>query len=127
LISRVKEFSIKIANAASEGLQPDGSMIYEKNHVTGRTGTERSWWVQAETVVGYMNAYELTGNENYLDNSLNCWNYIKNHMVDNKNGGWFSSVSETGEIGHSDKAGFWICPYHDGRMCMEIIERLSLH
>lgn len=127
LIERVRTISLKIANAASEGLQPDGSMIYEKDRVTGRTSTERSWWVQAETVVGYLNTYALTGNENYLDNSLNCWNYIKKHMVDNKNGGWFSSVSETGEIGHSDKAGFWICPYHDGRMCMEVIERLSFH
>jgi mannobiose 2-epimerase len=124
LISRVKSVSIKIANAASEGLQPDGSMIYEMNMGTGHTNTERSWWVQAETVVGYMNAYELTDNENYLDNSINCWNYIKNHMVDNKNGGWFSSVSETGEIGKNDKAGFWICSYHNGRMCMEIIERI---
>jgi mannobiose 2-epimerase len=125
LISRVKEVSIKIANAASEGLQPDGSMIYEKDRVTGRTNSERSWWAEAETVVGYLNAYELTGNENYLNNSINCWTYIKNHMVDNKNGAWFSSVSESGVISKSDKAGFWICPYHNGRMCMEIIERIS--
>ena len=125
LISRVKEVSIKIANAASEGLQSDGSMIYEKNYDTGDVNLSRSWWVEAETVVGYLNTYELTGNVKYLNNSLNCWNYIKNNLVDNKYGGWHTTVSEAGAAGSGDKAGFWICPYHNGRMCMEIIERLT--
>ena len=123
LIARVKKTSIKIANAASEGLQPDGSLIYEKDLSTGRKNTERSWWAQAETIVGYLNAYEITGNEKYLDKSINCWNYTKNHLVDNKSGGWFSSVSESGITGRGDKGGFWVCPYHNGRMCMEVIER----
>ena len=125
LIARVKKTSIKIANAASEGLQPDGSLIYEKDLSTGRKNTERSWWAQAETIVGYLNAYEITGNEKYLDKSINCWNYTKNHLVDNKSGGWFSSVSESGITGRGDKGGFWVCPYHSGRMCMEVIERLT--
>jgi cellobiose epimerase len=123
LLARVKKTSIKIANAASEGLKPDGSLVYEKDNLTGRINTERSWWAQAETIVGYLNAYEITGNEKYLDNSINCWNYTKNHLVDNKSGGWFSSVSEKGITGLGDKGGFWVCPYHNGRMCMEVIER----
>jgi len=127
LLARVKETSIKIANAASEGIQPDGSLVYEKDLSTEDVVTNRSWWPQAETIVGYMNAYELTGNEKYLDNSINCWNYTKNHLVDNKNGGWFSSVSESGAIGRGDKAGFWTGPYHNGRMCLEIIERVAAH
>ena len=127
LQTRVKETSIRIADAAAEGLQSDGSLIYEKDHSTGRASTERSWWAQAETIIGYLNAYEFTGKENYLDNSINCWNYTRNHFVDNKKGGWFSSVSESGVPGRGDKAGFWVCPYHNGRMCMEIIERLSRH
>jgi len=125
LLERVRETSIRIADAAAEGLQPDGSLIYEKDVSTGRRNSERSWWPQAETIVGYMNAYELTGNEKYLDNSINCWNYTKNHFVDNKAGGWYSSVSESGIAGRGDKAGFWTCPYHNGRMCLEIIERVS--
>jgi len=125
LLGRVTKTSIKIANAASEGLQPDGSLIYEKDLSTGRKNTERSWWAQAETIVGYLNAYEITGNEKYLDKSINCWNYTKNHLVDNKSGGWFSSVSESGITGRGDKGGFWVCPYHSGRMCMEVIERLT--
>jgi cellobiose epimerase len=125
LLGQVKEASIKIANAASEGIQPDGSMVYEKDLATGHLGSERSYWVQSETIVGYFNVFELTGNEKYLDNAINCWNYTKTHLVDNKSGGWFSSVSESGIPGRGDKGGFWVCPYHNGRMCMEIIERVK--
>lgn len=124
LIRRVREASIKIANAAAEGYQPDGSMITEKNYATGEIRTQRSWWEQAETVVGYLNAFELTGEEAYLDRSLKCWEYIKKNFIDTKNGGWFSSVSESGVPG-GDKGGYWICPYHNGRMCMEVIERVK--
>jgi mannobiose 2-epimerase len=123
LEERVKSESMKIVKAASEGLQPDGSMIYETNRSTGHVNNERSWWVQAEAVTGYLNAYELTGDDNYLQRSVKCWQYINGHLVDNKNGGWFSTVSNTEGKGTGDKAGFWICPYHNSRMCLEVIER----
>jgi mannobiose 2-epimerase len=125
LLSRVKEASIKIANAAAEGIQADGSMIDEKDYASGSVRTGRSWWPQAETIVGYMNAYGLTGNVKYLDYSVNNWNYTKNHFVDNRNGGWYPSVNEAGIAGRGDKGGFWTCPYHNGRMCLEIIERIN--
>jgi mannobiose 2-epimerase len=123
LLIKVKSVSMKIVKAASEGLQPDGSMIYETDRSTGHANIERSWWVQAEAVTGYLNAYELSGDKEFLERSVNCWQYIKNHFVDNKNGGWFSSVSYPGGKSSGDKAGFWICPYHNSRMCLEIIER----
>ena len=126
LLAKVKDVSIKIANAAAEGLNTDGSLNYEKNLTNGKVSTERSWWAQSECIVGYVNAYELTENEKYLDNAINCWNYTKNHFVDNKNGGWFSSVSESG-VARGEKGGFWVCPYHNGRMCMEVVERVSGH
>ncbi len=124
LIQRVSEAAIKIVTAASEGYQTDGSMLTEKDYTTGHYRNQRSWWEQAETVVGYLNAFELTGNEAYLDRSLKCWEYTKKYFLDTKNGGWFSSVSESGVPG-GDKGGFWICPYHNGRMCMEVIERVK--
>jgi mannobiose 2-epimerase len=127
LLAQVKEVSIRIANAASEGLQADGSMLYEKDLATGHMVKERSWWVQSEAIVGYLNAYELSQNQKYLDRAVNSWNYTKKYLVDNKNGGWFSGVSESGTAGRGDKAGFWICPYHNGRMCMEVVERVSQH
>jgi len=124
LIERVKAAGLKIANAAAEGYQSDGSMLTEKNYSTGQVRKQRSWWEQAETIVGYLNAFELTGDETYLNRSLKCWEYTKKYFIDTKNGGWFSSVSESGVPG-GDKGGFWICPYHSGRMCMEVIERVK--
>jgi mannobiose 2-epimerase len=121
LMNRVKETSIKIADAAAEGLQSDGSLVYEKDISTGYINSTRSWWAQAEAIVGNLNVYEITGNRKYLDYSINCWNYTKSHFIDSKAGGWFSSVSESGVPVKADKGGFWICPYHNGRMCLEII------
>ena len=125
LLARVRQVSIKIADAASEGIQPDGSLAYEKDLSTGHLATERSYWPQSEAIVGYLNAYELSGNEKYLERCVNCWNYTRDHLVDNKNGGWYSGVSESGAAGNRDKGGYWICPYHNGRMCMEVVERVK--
>jgi len=124
LIKRVKEVSVKIADAASEGLLADGGMLTEKDRETDHSRLTRSWWEQAESVVGYTNAYELTGNEDYLDKAIHAWNFIEIYMIDKENGSWFTSVTAEG-IGGGDKAGNWICPYHNGRMCLEIIERVK--
>ncbi len=125
LLKRAKETCLKIAEAAVEGLQPDGSMIDEKDHLTGEVRMTRSWWPQVETVVGYINAFELSGNEKYIDYAVKNWKYTKEHFVDIKNGGWYSSLNESGGPGRGDKGGFWVCPYHNGRMCLEIIGRVK--
>ncbi len=125
LIRKVEELSPKIVKAASEGLQPDGSLINEKDYATGHTNTSRDWWPQAEAVVGLVNAWELSGNEQFLNDAIKCWNFTNKYLVDHKSGEWFNAISATGTISKGDKAGFWKCPYHNGRMCMEIIRRVS--
>lgn len=121
LTDKIKTLSLKIADAASEGLQTDGSMIYEKdgNH----TDLERHWWVQAEAVVGYMYAYKISDNAGYKEKAEQVWAYIQQSIVDKSNGEWYWSRLADGSINtRDDKAGFWKCPYHNGRMCMEMIE-----
>ena len=126
LLKRVEAVVPLIANAASEGLQADGGMIYEKNTETGEVDADRHWWVQAETVVGYINLYEYFNNEDALEKALQCWNFIKKHLIDSKNGEWFWSLKADGTINTiDDKAGFWKCPYHNGRMCMELLGRFQ--
>nr|WP_320039571.1 AGE family epimerase/isomerase [uncultured Bacteroides sp.] len=126
LLKRVEAVVPQIANAAGEGLQPDGGMIYEKNTETGEVDADRHWWVQAETVVGYINLYEYFNNEDALEKALQCWNFIKKHLIDSKNGEWFWSLKADGTINTADnKAGFWKCPYHNGRMCMELLGRFQ--
>ncbi|MGE5421116.1 MAG: glycosyl hydrolase family 95 catalytic domain-containing protein [Chloroflexota bacterium] len=125
LMNKVQDAALRIADAASEGLQPDGSMIDEKDNATGEVRRTRSWWPQVETVVGYVNAYELTGNQKYLDFAIRNWDYTDEYFVDHKNGGWYTSVNEDGTPGRGDKGGFWVCPYHNSRMCLEIMERVE--
>ncbi len=124
LIARAEKASLKIAGAAAEGYQPDGSMLTEKDFATGHISARRSWWEQAETVVGYLNAFELSGDEDYLMKSMKSWEYIKNNFIDKEKGGWFSYISDKG-VPSGDKGGYWICPYHNGRMCIEVTKRIK--
>ncbi len=124
LTDRTGKTAVRIAEVVAEGLQKDGSLIYEKNNTTGHIDSNRHWWVQAETIVGFINAYELTKNEKFLQKALNCWNFIKQNLIDTENGEWFWSIKANGSVNRDDdKAGFWKCPYHNSRACIEVIKR----
>jgi N-acyl-D-glucosamine 2-epimerase len=124
LLAKVEPVVKQIAVAADEGLMSDGSMIYEFFADKPSTDTDRHWWVQAENVVGHINLYQYFRDENAYKKALNGWNFIKRYLVDEANGEWWWSISVDGKVNRvDDKAGFWKCPYHNGRMCMEIIER----
>ena len=123
-LKKVRNIVPLIVKASERGLQADGSMMYEKNIDTGHEDMERHWWVQAETVIGFLNHYQHFGNEKSLQIAINCWNYIQNNLIDRSNGEWFWSIYPDGSANREDdKAGIWKCPYHNGRMCLEIIER----
>lgn len=123
-LARVEEIVPLIVCASEEGLLSDGSMAYEKNIRSGHLDAERHWWVQAETVVGFLNHYQHFGNEKSLQTALDCWRYINNNLIDRQQGEWFWSILPDGPVNrHDDKAGIWKCPYHNGRACMEILER----
>lgn len=124
LIEKIKPVCLKIADSATEGLMPDGSMIYEKFSSNGHIDTDRHWWVQSEAVVGYVNAFELSGNTEYLNKGIAAWKFIAKHLIDKKNKEWYWSVNQELKPNvKDDKAGLWKCPYHNSRMCLEIIER----
>jgi len=121
LLNKVKPFCLNLINASYEGLQDDGSMIYESEG--NRFDCDRHWWVQAEVVVGSAYASKILGNTDYLQKAERTWEYIKKHIIDKENGEWFGVTSLDGQpIRENDKAGFWKCPYHNARMCMEIID-----
>ena len=126
LLAEVEPIIRQIASAAAEGLSSNGGMMYEKDVKKNHTDTDLHWWVQAETVVGYLNIYQHFADEDSLQKALNCWDFIKKHLIDHTHGEWLWSVHQDGTPNHiDDKAGFWKCPYHNGRMCMEIMERFK--
>ncbi len=123
LTARVKEHAKNIALAALEGLNPDGSMNYHL-HPGGRLDVERHWWVQAEAVVGQFYLWRHHGMEPMLEASRRTWEYIRRRLIDYRQGEWWWSADENGNPNRTDdKAGLWKCPYHNGRMCLEIIEQ----
>jgi mannobiose 2-epimerase len=88
--------------------------------------TEREWWTLAEGVVGCINAYELSNDGKYLDAAFGFWNFIKNYQIDHQFGEWFYRVDEEARpILSYDKVGQWKCPYHNSRMCLEIMRRVK--
>lgn len=126
VLKRIEPLIVRIAQAADEGLNPDGSMIYENFLDKQKIDRELHWWVQAENVVGHINLYQHFGDESALDIAARCWEFIKAKLIDHEQGEWHWSILPDGTVNRKDdKAGFWKCPYHNGRMCMEVIERFG--
>lgn len=133
ILEKVKAVSSKIATASMEGFTPDGGMIYEYDPANGHRNSSRDWWVQAETVVGCINQYQITGESIWMDRAEAEWDFIRHNIIC-PDGEWYWSAIPDGNGSSAglefssntvdDRAGFWKCPYHNGRMCMEVIERL---
>lgn len=122
LLLRVESLSMQLVQTTvREGLQSDGSIWYETDTRRGHTDTDRHWWPQAEAAVGFMYAWKLSGDAAYLDKSAATWQYISAHLIDRAHGEWYWSIRDGKPNLAEDKAGFWKCPYHNSRMCIEII------
>ena len=126
LLQEIEPLVEKIARASEKGLNPDGSMIHEAQVSPSNASADRDlhWWVQAEAIVGFFNIYQHFDDKAALKKALRCWQYVKDNLIDYKNGEWYWSRYADGTLNTTDdKAGFWKCPYHNGRMCLEIIQR----
>ena len=125
LIEEVKKMAIRMVDVTrDEGSDKDGSIFAERegNHLD----TDKHWWPQAEAMVGYVNAWQLTGNKSYLDEAEKVWNFIKLKIVDSELGEWFWKVDFEGNPYTTDeKTGFWKCPYHNTRSLIEVMTRLK--
>ncbi len=135
VMERVRPVVERLAKAAEEGYENGRGMAYEcggsgsasgSGSGSGEIDNDRHWWVQAETIVGYFNIWQMTGEAGALEKVLDCWDFVQKHIIDREGGEWYWSLRADGSPNtDDDKAGFWKCPYHNGRMCMELIERIS--
>jgi mannose/cellobiose epimerase-like protein (N-acyl-D-glucosamine 2-epimerase family) len=125
MLEQTHKAAIQMAEAVyGEGLDKDGSLFYESGP-EGLTDASKSWWPQAEAVVGFYNAYQLSTQHKFAQAADRCWTYIQAKMVDRTNGDWFKRVHRDGTPdATSYKAGPWECPYHHGRTCLEMLARL---
>lgn len=127
LLREVQTAAIKLTDATiNDGLAPDGSLLYEKDPLNKHFDNDRHWWVQAEAMVGFMNSWQITGNQQYLDKMEVIWNYIDNKIIDKQYGEWKLRIDDNGNHNLNDpKIGFWKCPYHNTRALMEIYKRIT--
>jgi mannobiose 2-epimerase len=126
LIDLFKAISLTLAESASEGLDKDGGLWYEFDPEKNRLIRQKHWWPQAEAMVGYFNAWQISGDEKYLSRSLNSWKFVTAHILDKENGEWFWGVDEWNRpMMNEDKVGLWKCPYHNARACLEIKNRIN--
>lgn len=125
-VRAVAETTLKIAEVVREqGLDEDGGLFYE-----GRAGdvidTNKEWWPQAEAVVGFLNAYQLSGRRHFFEAARHCWDFIERHVVDRDHGEWFWRVARDGTPDPTEpKVSEWKSPYHNVRACLETIRRLT--
>ncbi|HLX90360.1 MAG TPA: AGE family epimerase/isomerase [Puia sp.] len=121
----MKSEALRITEAASEGWEYDGGLCYEKHDDV--VNAEKHWWVQAEAMVGYFNAFQISQQKKYFEHSLKCWEFVKRYIRDKKFGEWHWGVTKDNEVmAGQDKIGFWKCPYHNARACMEIVNRIKV-
>jgi mannobiose 2-epimerase len=124
LIKRTEVMSVRLAETQMrEGWNPAGYMSYEK--ANGLVSENIEWWPQAETVVGFVNAWQISGDPEYAAAAVTTWNWIKENLVDYEYGEWYYSLDENGmPITDRPKGSMWKCPYHNSRMGFEILERI---
>ena len=119
--NELRTLCIRIAEAADEGLDVSGGLRYEANPADN----DFHWWVEAECIVGNFNAWKLGAGQKFFDRAVACWEFIKRDLIC-PDGEWYWSRRADGTPNTSDdRAGFWKCPYHNSRMCLELFERVN--
>jgi cellobiose epimerase len=125
LATKINTLNLCMATiAAEQGTDRDGAVFNELRECH-LIDSDRIWWVQAEAMVGFFNAYQKSGQSKFLKNTFDCWNIIQKQLKDEVNGEWYWKVNREGlPYKEMAKVEPWKCPYHNGRACLELIKRI---
>lgn len=124
LLVRTNATAQRLAQSAAVAVLPDGSLPHELDRATNHLDLHREWWVSAEAMVGFLHAYELTYDVALLHHSYAAWQFAQKHLLDFEVGEWRWGVYDDYQpMRDHDKVGFWKCPYHNVRACLEVSRR----
>lgn len=124
ILEFAEDYALKMAAKVLEnGVAEDGSIYYEKKG--DHLDQDRHWWPQAEAVVGFLNAYQLSGEEKFIEAAVKNWQFIIDNLIDHQNGGWYWLVDQQGVHSQKAKINSWKSPYHNSRACYEVINRVK--
>jgi len=139
IIERMRVIAVKMVdNIERVAVDKDGGLFLESTRFGSHVKTNKHWWQQAETLVGFMNAYELTKDLKYWKTVKLSWSFIDKYLIDHQRGEWFTKLNRLGEpylVEPADdpspyyrndwKIDPWKCPYHNGRSMMEMMKRID--
>jgi mannobiose 2-epimerase len=124
LLARAHTAAVQMAAAVTAYVDEDGAIIYEATP-RGIESYEKHWWVQAEGLVGFTNAYQRSGRADFAQIADRLWQMIETRFVDHTHGDWFKVLDRNGApLPQYYKVGPWECPYHHARACFEMLNRL---
>lgn len=126
LLKNVQVEAVRMAQAVyDEAVDSDGGLLYEAEGGT-IIDRDKHWWPQAEAVVGFLNAYHISGQEHFRSAAERSWGFIERYIIDHKYGEWFRKVSREGLPSNDKyKVDAWKCPYHNSRTCFEVMARVA--
>jgi mannobiose 2-epimerase len=126
LLEKTRKVCLVLAESVYKyGMDNGRSLFYEADS-KGIIETNKDFWVQVEAVVGFINAYQLSGEEKYLKVAIEIWKFCEDYLIDRKNGEWFYKVDVKGKVVPGCfKVSEWKCPYHNSRACLEIMTRVD--
>ena len=84
----------------------------------------KTWWVQAESLVGALTMYRLTGEPAYADVFVQTWRWTNTAQTDWEHGEWFEAVDPDGAT-RGGKGHRWKTGYHNGRALLEAIRLIE--
>jgi mannobiose 2-epimerase len=127
LMKRSRESALEMAQRVlDEAVAADGGIVYEADGKGNLKDPDTHWWAQAEAVVGFVNAYQLSGSDHFFMAAERCWAFIEKYISDHTHGGWFYKVTPERKVVETEfKISEWKCPYHSGRACLELIRRFE--
>ena len=119
LLEVVRRQAVEMVDSSlAHGFNADGLMMPDPSY-------EYEWWPQCESVIGCINAWQITGQKKYFDAAVSSWNVIKKYFIDPRGGAWFPTLKDDWKPGHKPKADIWYGPYHSSRVAYELSGRLA--
>ena len=126
LKEKVERIAREMADITIEQAFDKKDAIYAEKEADGTLHTQLEWWQQAEAIVGFVNAFQISSNEKYLDWAIRMWDVIEKYIIDHEHGEWYYGVDENGNFDPSKhKVSEWKGPYHNVRACVEVLRRLK--
>lgn len=139
ILERLRPIVTRMVDAIERvAVDKDGGLFLESSRYGSHIRTNKHWWPQAENMVGFMNAYQLTGDTKYWMTAKLAWQFIDTYLIDHERGEWFTKLNRLGEpfmveppddpspyYRNDWKVDPWKCPYHNGRACLEMMKRID--